>query len=202
MKEGAADVASPQRSRKNSSGKTRPPSCRGRIRLIVGASSTAAAGAVSSTLPGSSAFGAARFLQESAALLFKGLIFSVSSGSGLDFFLFGLHASFSVVQGDLFGGRLCYFPRGGFCFVFAPPSVVLAFALLLAAGIAPSAAARFKQSEALLELGKLRAAHENNRAAKERYKLVCADGRAQSARLFFDARRIVTSDSVVEGRRR
>ena len=144
MKAGAADVASAHRSRKNSSGKTRPPSCRGRIRLIAGASSAAAGGV--STLPGSSASWAARFLQEFTGLLFKGSVSSAASGSGLDFFLFGLHASFSTVQDDRFCGRLFSFPRGGFCFVFVSLSVDLAFAL--AAGMASSAAARFKQGEA------------------------------------------------------
>ena len=84
-------------------------------------SSASGAGAVSSTLPGSSAIGVVRFLQALAGLLFEGSVSSVSSGSDLDFFLFGPHASFSVVHGDLFGGRLFSFPRGGFCFVFASP---------------------------------------------------------------------------------
>ncbi len=93
--------------------------------MIAGASSAAAGGV--STLPGSSASWAARFLQEFAGLLFEGSVSSASSGSDLDFFLFGLHASFSAVQDDLFGGRLFSFPRGGFCFVFASPSVDSAF---------------------------------------------------------------------------
>ena len=106
------------------------------MRLIAGASSTTAAAAVSSTSPGSSAIGVVGFLQALAGLLFEGSVSSVPFGSDLDFFLFGPHASFSVVQGDLFGGRLFSFPRGGFCFVFVSPSVDLAFALALAAGMA------------------------------------------------------------------
>ena len=45
-------------------------------------------------MPGSSAFGAVRFLQEFAGLLFEGSVSSAASGSDMDFFLFGLHASF------------------------------------------------------------------------------------------------------------
>ena len=113
--------------------------------MIAGASS-AAAGGVSSTLPGSLTSWAARFLQEFTGLLFKGSVSSAASGSALDFFLFGLRASFPTVQDDRFCGRLFSFPRGGFCFVFVSLSVDLAFAL--AAGMASSAAARFKQGEA------------------------------------------------------
>ena len=95
---------------------------------------------------GAGAFGPSRFSQEIAgSLLFEGSVFSTSSH--LYFFLFGLQASFSAVHGDLFGGLLFSFPRGAFCLGFAPPSVVLAFALPLAAGMASSAAARFKPGE-------------------------------------------------------
>ena len=110
---------------------------------MIGASSGAGA---PSTLPDSSAFGQLRFSQAIAcSLLFEGSVFSTPSD--LDFFLIGLLVSFSAVHGDLFGGRLFSFPLGGLRFVFAPPSVVLAFALPLAAGMASSAAARFKPGE-------------------------------------------------------
>ena len=95
---------------------------------------------------GAGAFGLSRFSQEIAgSLLFEGSVFSTSPDLG--FLLFGPRASCSAIVGLCFDGRLFSFPPGGFCFVFAPPSADLAFALALAAGMASSAAARFKRSE-------------------------------------------------------
>ena len=95
---------------------------------------------------GAGALGPPRFSQEMAgSLLFEGSVFSTSPDLG--FLLFGPWASCSAVVGFCFDGRLFSFPRGGFCFVFAPPSADVAFALALAAGMASSAAARFKRSE-------------------------------------------------------